>query len=158
MLLSISEQAIILNRICDMFGCVGAMDRNMPDGTVAQTDMVRMIWVNTKTKTRDCLVSAIMHEVCHILATKQGKYKTYHKTDGMFSKQDVYAYKKTAVNAEIYVDTWAERLTKMYFPDVIYEQAYRTIDDKLWKKEQVDKWASDFLQRFDVSSELEQAG
>ena len=87
-----------------------------------------------------------MHEICHILATRQGKYKTFHSTKRAteYTLKDVISIQKTAVNAEVYVDVWAEKLTKMYFPDVVYEQSYRTKEDRVWKKQRIDKWVSDF--------------
>jgi len=133
-----------------MFNCTGSIDDTIPEGIIAYTDKIEKIFINNEPKTRDSLISAIMHEVCHISATRQGKYKTYHKVDNMFSKKEIYAYKKTALNAEIYVDTWAERLTKTYFPHVKYERSYRTSESRQRLKKEVNDWAEDVLKLFDI--------
>ena len=150
--LSIKQQMPIMQRICDMFGVIITIVCDMPEETEALAYMSdNMIVISDRLRTRDSLVSTVMHEICHILAARQGKYKTFHcKPSEDYTAKDVQAIRKTAVNAETYVDVWAERLTKMYFPEVVYEQSYRTKGDKEWKKTRINKWADDFMEYLGV--------
>lgn len=143
-----------MKRICDMFGVVINIVNNLPEDVEAQAYMnLNMIAVCDDPKTRDSMVSTVMHEICHILAARQGKYYSYHciPPEEMTAK-DVINFKRIAVNAEIYVDTWAERLTKMYFPSVVYEQCYRTPESREEKRIITNQWAIDFMQWLEASS------
>jgi hypothetical protein len=149
---TVFQQKEIMQRLCEMFGCKYFVATNMPEQRIAEADLeLEAVIINDKEKTRDELVSAVMHEICHILAKRSRKYKSFHciPFDKM-TVSDVYNYKKTAVNAETYVDTWAEKLTKMYFPDVVYERSYRTKKEKERCREKINECVVDMLACFGI--------
>ncbi len=79
-----------------------------------------------KKRVLDVFVSTVMHEICHILAKRNGKYSVYHSALEFVSMYEYKIYKKTALNAELYVDKMAQKLCKKLFPKVRYDKSYNT--------------------------------
>jgi hypothetical protein len=146
-ILTIHEQLPIMQFFCDMFLVKIVVQENMPSHLDACIDVTTgTIEASAMPRTRDSLVSTMMHEISHLLVAKQGKYKDFHlKPVGDWTKEDAIAYKKIALHAEVYVDNYAEKLTKMYFPDVEYEQCYRTKKSRKHKQKRVVKMADEII-------------
>jgi len=145
--LTIREQIPIMQFFCDMFSVKITIVNSLSDHIDACIDVAaESIEASNITRTRDSLVSTMMHEIAHLLAARQGKYSFFHlKPVDEWTKADAIAYKKTALNAEVYVDTYAERITKMYFPDVKYERSYRTKKSRKRKQKRVVKMADEII-------------
>jgi hypothetical protein len=74
------------------------------------------------------MASAILHEYCHMVCHRTGKYKTYH-TFAIPKKNKIRHWTnflRTGVKAEQYVDKKAEKLFPKIFPGMTYSKSYRS--------------------------------
>jgi hypothetical protein len=73
----------------------------------------------------------LLHEICHIIAARQGKYEVFHK-DNIKGKKNKIIFLKTALSAELYVEKQAQKLMKFFFPGMRYVKSYHTKEDIEW--------------------------
>ena len=73
-------------------------------------------------------MSVFFHELGHIHAFRNKKWPSYHYV-GKINKRK---WKLTALKAEVWVDKWAEQEYYKHFPNNVYNQSYRTEEDKNW--------------------------
>lgn len=94
---------------------------------------------NTKITLRE-FWSTIFHEFCHILCAREGVYKIYHlEFRDNKNKRINRAIRRCALRAELYVDKRAEKLMKIFLPDIPFKRAYRTKEDQEYLKEYIAK-------------------
>ena len=86
----------------------------------------------------DFFVSTVLHEICHILAKRKGKYSVYHSPTDFVSMYEYKVYKRTALKAELYVDKMAQKICKKLFPNVKYDKCYRTKEHRQFLKNHLD--------------------
>ena len=69
-----------------------------------------LIILSTNIKKED-LLSVFLHEVGHIIAYRQNKYKVYHSdiNPNRMNKKNKHIFKSTAYAAELWADKWAEK-------------------------------------------------
>ena len=95
----------------------------------------RELVILAKNADRETTLSTLMHEIGHIVAKREGKFKVYHSVGRVWTRKLVRKYVQTALRAELYVDRWAEREFKKLFPELKYERAYRTKEHRKWFRE-----------------------
>jgi len=86
---------------------------------------------------RDTLVNMwcnVFHELCHIICAREGIFPLYHSMGypHLMTKAHKLAVRRTGLRAEVYVDKMAEKIFQAYFPDLTYNQSYRTWQHKAW--------------------------
>lgn len=86
-------------------------------------------------RSRSHLMSMLFHEICHCIAFRTGKYIGYHdlKTKNC-TRAQVLVYKRTALSAELYVDSMARKLLRKTFPSEVYLRSYTTKESRDWLK------------------------
>ena len=94
--------------------------------------------LSTKKKEMDFFISTVLHEVCHILATRRGKYLMYHTFQNFESQKGIDMYRRYALRAELYVDKMAQKMCKELFPNVRFQKAYRSKRDRECLKKMLD--------------------
>jgi hypothetical protein len=72
---------------------------------------------------RDVFWSNAFHELCHALCQRGRIYWDYHRSDN--DRVKITKFRQIAWRAENYVDKQAEKLCKIYRPDVKFNKAYR---------------------------------
>jgi hypothetical protein len=80
-------------------------------------------------------ISAILHEVSHIIAAKTGVYKIYHSWPVRVKNRA--AFFRTALRAERYVDKYAKKMMKDLYPGVRYKPSYFNKKDVIWFNKQL---------------------
>ena len=89
--------------------------------------------IGAKYSYNEYILSTIFHEIGHIVAKRNGKFKTYHYSNRkVFTKKILNSLLKTAFRAEKYVDIWGEKEMKRAFPELKYVKSYRNNVDKKW--------------------------
>ena len=81
--------------------------------------------------TDDSFVSTLLHEIGHLMASREGKYSFYHN-HGFYKTMPTWALKRyirTSLKAERYVDRWAEKLCAKDFPSIAFQTGYRGEDE-----------------------------
>ena len=78
------------------------------------------------------IYSTFFHELGHIVARREGKFRAFHSISKESSLKDAREYKRTCVAAELYVDKWAEKEMKLHLPYISYSSSYTTANDKKW--------------------------
>ena len=83
--------------------------------------------------------SCVFHEMCHVLAGRQRKYHKYHLDYHIDSIYKTIAVRKIGLRAELYVDKKAEGLMKIFLPDIPYIRSYRSIEERKWYRDWLDR-------------------
>jgi hypothetical protein len=78
------------------------------------------------------LYSTLMHELAHIICFQQGIYPAYHirRSFRKMSQKDKIALRRTALRAELYVDSMGERMFRTFFPNVQYDRGYNSKESR----------------------------
>jgi len=84
--------------------------------------------VNIQTKKE--FWSTVFHELCHLLCIEQGFYPSIHNKN--WYKQPLVKLKLVAWKSERFVDRYAEALMKFVVPEIPFQVAYTTEEDKKW--------------------------
>jgi len=124
----------IITELCQMFGVKYRLVRRSQEGWGwACADVFREeIQINVNiTCTKNVFVSTILHEICHIVAYRQGKFKLYH-SDNTKTKANILGIIRTGLRAERYVDAQAKKLMKGLFPGMRYDYSYNLKEDVEW--------------------------
>lgn len=68
------------------------------------------------------ILSTFFHELGHLHCKKRGIWKIYHscKPSSDMSKSEKQKFKRTCLRAEYWVDRWAKKEMKKYYPDLEY--------------------------------------
>lgn len=85
--------------------------------------------------------STLFHELGHIYCYKNGIYKSYHFGDKKLTKRDNQLIRRIGLRAERWVDRWAKKEMKKYFPKERYDESYI-------KKKNVDIYKKNYLSQF----------
>ena len=95
-----------------------------------------IIYINlNKNKNRSEYYSTLFHELGHIHCYKNNIWKKYHivkKRISDLTKEEKLGLIRTGLKAEVWVDKWAEKEMKKYYPNLKYHQSYRTTSSKKW--------------------------
>lgn len=123
----------IITELCQMFDVKYRLVHKKHEWGWAYSDVFReIIEINLDIEcTKNVFVSLVLHEISHIVAYRQGRFKKYH-ADNTITKSDIRALIRTAVRAEIYVDKQAEKLMKGLFPGMRFHRSYRTKEEVAW--------------------------
>lgn len=71
------------------------------------------------------IISALFHELGHMHCYKNNIWYCYHHIrDIGYTKKNIRRFKKTAYRAESWVDLWAEKEMKKYYPKFKYKHGY----------------------------------
>lgn len=79
-----------------------------------------IIFIGAKGLSIQFFLSAVFHEIQHVLNKRNKKFFIYHNMNKVRTKKDIKRVIYTAVKAEKYTDKHAKKLLKKYFPDVKY--------------------------------------
>jgi len=84
---------------------------------------------------RQYMLSVTCHEICHILAAREGKFKIYHLdiSSRAMSESELRATIQTGWRAEKYVDRRAKEILRANYPDLKY-MGYRQADKPSYDK------------------------
>jgi hypothetical protein len=77
------------------------------------------------------ILSSIFHEIGHHYCVENGLFKIYHD-EKLDNKDEIRAYLRTAYRAELFVDKWAQKEFKIWYPELKYMTCYRTKAEKNW--------------------------
>lgn len=89
-----------------------------------------VIYINKLVNEEDFL-SAVSHELQHVLNFRNSKYPAYHSDDWKrFTKAVLYH----GLQAELYTDKKAAKLCKEFFPWVKYQFGYKYKANQWWYK------------------------
>jgi predicted SprT family Zn-dependent metalloprotease len=123
----------IARELCQMFGVkYRGVHRSLQWGWAYANVFEGEIFINLGHKcTKNVFISAVLHEICHIIAHRQGKFKLYH-ADNTDNKDNIRAILRTGLRAERYVDNQAKALMKGLFPGMRYDYSYLRKEDVLW--------------------------
>lgn len=140
--MSKKEQQEICRKVCRPLRIRYTVSKNPLVCGTAVPPLGKIIVSSVGTKNRDQFISALMHEVCHVLAFRNGKYKEVHEFSEkkLISRKMLASYAKNVLNAEIYVDKMAEKMTRELFPNVKYEKAYRGRREQQWLWKRTESW------------------
>lgn len=89
----------------------------------------RKITITNKRKSKEWILSVMMHEICHVICYDGDIFKNYHKTKTKRSALFL------ALRAERYVDKRGGELMKFYFPNLKYHYSYSRADAGPWLRE-----------------------
>lgn len=80
-------------------------------------------------------LSAVMHEVAHVLNFRNKKYIKYHNAgkNVRITKQRIKDYKRLGIRAEVYTDSVAKKLMRKHFPEIPYRAGYTKTNRKWYK-------------------------
>jgi len=75
-------------------------------------------------KNKQLIINTIFHELGHHYCYQNNKWPTYHytKSDKNITKKDIRNFNRTAIKAEKWVDNWAEKEQKKWFPNLPFEK------------------------------------
>ena len=74
---------------------------------------------------RDAFLSTLLHEVAHILAVREGKFKVFHELCvENASDKHLLIYMRSAYNAEVWVEKRAAQLLQEFSPGSTYWYSY----------------------------------
>ncbi|MEM4379310.1 MAG: hypothetical protein QXL01_01305 [Thermoplasmatales archaeon] len=91
-----------------------------------------IIFINlNNNRIKNEFVSSVLHEICHIIAKRQNKFRIYHN-DWYRNLDQKRAFVRTALRVERYVDKQAGQLMKLFFPGMKYEYGYAKREDVEW--------------------------
>lgn len=98
---------------------------------------------------KDAMLSIFFHELGHKHCHDMGIWRWYHTRymrNGRYwyTKKLLNGIVKTGLKAEKWVDRWAEKTMKLYFPDIKYLVGYNEEGVK-WYKENYIPWFKDKL-------------
>jgi hypothetical protein len=96
------------------------------------------------------LISVFLHELCHLKAKRDGKFKIYHDFKiGHMTKKDWTVYKQTALRAEKYVDREAHKICSKMFPKIDFVYSYK--DKKVIREfsQEVNELVNGFIKNLD---------
>ena len=79
-------------------------------------------------------LSVSLHEFCHVLNAREGKYKGYHTMSGRITRARLKMWIRTGVRAEKYTDKRAAKLLAEYFPEIPFFPGYDLSGIKMYKK------------------------
>lgn len=65
-------------------------------------------------------LSAVYHEIQHVLNYRNKKYLLYHTMNSIQTYEDIETVMRTAVKAEKYTDKYAKKLMKKDYPNIPY--------------------------------------
>lgn len=146
--LNIEQQRKITARVAKMFNINYRFTLALPYYEGYTKDYT--IYIKKKERDLHTLISVIMHEISHVMSRRQGKYEVFHHlSDKKWTRKDFITYKRVAMLAELYVDNRAERLTKTYFPTIVYRRSYRTREERMAVQKGYNEWADKYLKMFD---------
>lgn len=91
------------------------------------------LFFSTFEKSRESVWSVVFHEIGHIIAYRNGKYKHYHEV------KDSECYFVEAIAAERYVDKIGKSLMELHFPEMEYVTSYKTKGARQWLRKQCKK-------------------
>jgi len=74
--------------------------------------------------TKDSFFSALFHEIGHIHCYRNKIWAAYHYDVETFTEELFNEYKRTAFEAECWIDKWAEEEMKKCFPKLPYFKAF----------------------------------
>lgn len=92
---------------------------------------------------RGVLLITTFHELGHIYCYINSIYKKYHysKPYNKLTKKDKKAVRLTGFKAECFVERWAEKEMKKYYPSMKYRAYYGNEESKKWLRENhLNKW------------------
>ncbi len=89
---------------------------------------------------KNMFASCFLHELGHLYCYENRIYKIYHSAIPLKTKEDFRHYMATSLRAELYVDRWAEKQFKKYFPKLKFVKAYRTKKQQKWLKDTQLEW------------------
>jgi hypothetical protein len=123
----------IISDVCKMFKVRYRLVKRSINWGHAEVDIFNeIIYINMNSnKVKNEFVSSLLHEICHIIASRQGKYEVYHK-DKTNNDKNKRIFLKTALSAELYVEKQAQYLMKMFFPGMRYVKSYHKKEDIEW--------------------------
>lgn len=145
--ITIDEQWRIVRQICAPLGInYEKMPTTKQINGVAVTEK-NLILISERERTEDEIISLVLHEVMHVLASKTKKYDVFHNAPfyGYWTHDLIAVYKKTALFAELYVDKQAERAARKLFPHIRYNRSYRTKKDQEFLRRHVNGFAKTVL-------------
>lgn len=74
--------------------------------------------------------STVFHEFTHTICAREKIFETYHCKFTEKTPKNNRTIRRHALRAELYVDKKAEKLMKIFFPDLPYDRSYRTKADR----------------------------
>lgn len=100
-----------------------------------------IIYLNSRIDDKETLLSTLFHEIGHVVAKRNRRFPFFHnKKLDIWNKKQIESYMKVAYRAERYVDQWAEKEFNKWFPDLEFEECYRTDAERKWLLEQFRPW------------------
>lgn len=107
----------------------------------------RIIEISTKfIKSRREYLSTFFHELGHFYCYDNDIYPIFHgKRDFNSILDEFKAMKLTALRAEKFVDKWAAKIMRKYFPKIRFVHAYNSYHDRNWLKTKLEKHYKNFL-------------
>ena len=79
-------------------------------------------------------LSTLFHEVSHIISYRTGKYAVYHHGKLRLTTPELKELIRTALRAEVYTDSQAEKTMKKHFPDIPFERGYNEWGKKQFRR------------------------
>lgn len=96
------------------------------------------ITIDCSPSNQDQLLETFFHELGHYYCYHNRKFSIYHRTlTKKLHRRRLHALFRTAGRAELYVDKWAERECKKYFPEIEWKGSYRSYSDRAWLVEEL---------------------
>jgi len=146
----LSKMFNIKYRILDLKNAGGTADLSLEIVSI-QKDIYKKA---LKKKELDTFISIALHEVCHILATREGKYAMYHTDKEFESQEEIDLYRRYALTAEIYVDKRANKLCKKLFPKVRFYKSYRNKKERQFLNNWLDTLPKKFYKEVPIAFNL----
>lgn len=131
-----TEKLEIIKKLCKMYNILYRIKNLHNSAGLAHIEKELIIIngdIKFKKKKEELafFISTVLHEICHILTARKGKFRVYNYIDPFkCSKKERNIYLQTALRAEVYVDKMAEKLCKRFFPGVRFVKSYRSKRDK----------------------------
>lgn len=90
------------------------------------------IFIDSNLTDKETIYSVLLHELGHVIAKREGKYPLYHQSYKKPTKRQAQGIIRTAYRAEKYVDMWAEKEFYKLFPNLEFQESYRTEAERKW--------------------------
>jgi hypothetical protein len=143
MILTKQQRAILVGRVCQMYDVRYRICRTIKSAEAHAYPHKNLLYVSRELFDRDAIVSAVMHEIGHIMAVRKGKWADYHREYAVTSPtlKQAISFKRTALPCERYVDDWAATQISRLFPSIEYSWSYHPLQKNEQFRQYVYRWA-----------------
>lgn len=152
--LSTKEQTEVTKSVCELFNVrwwFYAKEADAFAAAWADPEKGEVYISYQEGRTYSYLMSFLMHEICHVLAYRQGKFMNYHAAPyDDWTKDALLKYKKCALRAEVWVEKQTQKWSKVL--DFRFENSY---DDRGVRKaftKKVNDFVTEELNRLETES------